>query len=322
MCIRDRIIKRKKPEELKIETTKQDKQPESNKEEKKSLSKQQAVQQQQQQQSQATSENKINSSQTNNNTQSKIGGTGLFANLFSVNNKLLDQKPSFPLLNNSSGAKGTGIFSNLLVDSINPSKQMAGTFSFLNNSSTPNTQTTGSLGTQLALNLIQKQQQPKNNQDSEEEGDDDQCDDDEHKSDEIDPSKTEKVEIKNPYQTLIEKPILKFRKNDGELLEKGSLSMEKSKDKDNIVTIIYRNQIKQVIYQGFILPKLSKIRNINQKKENINLITFYQQQKKDTNNTQITDWKADNLKIMFNQAQDGIEFYREIEKILEKKEEK
>jgi len=64
---------------------------------------------------------------------------------------------------------------------------------------------------------------------------------------------------------LIQKEVIKFKRNDGEAIEKGMVSIEKLKDKDTYLLIYRANKTKQLLYQGHLLKGISLFGNINNK---------------------------------------------------------
>nr|BAI77473.1 nucleoporin Nup50 [Tetrahymena thermophila] len=143
---------------------------------------------------------------------------------------------------------------------------------------------------------------------SDDEGDEGEGEDDdelEH-SPEIDPSQIQmKYQYDNPYEKVIDKSVLKVRRGDGDILEKGYISFEKFKADDKTPNIlVYRDQIKKVIFTIVVTKKINKAEKIQNSTKNLKFIFYKKQDEK---------FVPDIIKVQFHDEKDGEEFYNKFQ---------
>lgn len=148
-----------------------------------------------------------------------------------------------------------------------------------------------------------------NNSDGDDDGNDNE-DPEGSKSPEVDQSKSSgNFQYSETFEKLISKNIHKFKTNDKDAFEGGFLSIEKQKEKNSYI-VIYRNQAKLILYQGWLLPKLSQVGTLNKRPDSMTLILF---------NEKTKDGKAklekDLLKIMFVSQPDCEQFKKKLEEL-------
>ncbi|KAL4505397.1 hypothetical protein ABPG72_002459 [Tetrahymena utriculariae] len=218
-------------------------------------------------------------------------GTGLFSNANkteggqAIPNIFSTDKPTGSLFGSLSTSNTTSLFSAKPAES-----------SSLFGDLKKNTASAGGL-----FNKIQKQG-------SDDEGDEGEGEDDdelEH-SPEIDPSQIEmKYQYNNPYEKIVDKSVLKVRRGDGDILEKGYISFEKFKADDKTPNIlVYRDQIKKVIFTLIVTKKINKVEKIQNSTKNLKFIFYKKQNEK---------FIPDIIKVQFHDEKDGEEFYNKFQ---------
>lgn len=67
-----------------------------------------------------------------------------------------------------------------------------------------------------------------------------------------------KYEYHKQTTPIVKFPLVKFRKNTNDVLEKGSIALEKFNESDKYL-ILYRNSIQNVLYQGYVIKGVTKV---------------------------------------------------------------
>ncbi|CAD8073120.1 unnamed protein product [Paramecium sonneborni] len=131
---------------------------------------------------------------------------------------------------------------------------------------------------------------------------------DEQKQEDEEPKQ---IEMKYDYSTQTDQLLIleieKFRINTNDVLEKGTVALEKSKD-SSVFYFIYRNQIQQILYTGQLLKGISQIKPLGSKQENILLRAMSRIQK--TQSQEQYPVQIDTLKIMLKDKENA-ELFKE-----------
>ncbi|CAD8063311.1 unnamed protein product [Paramecium primaurelia] len=132
----------------------------------------------------------------------------------------------------------------------------------------------------------------------ESDGGEDAGGEDEQKPEDEEPKQ---IEMKYDYSTQTEQLLIveieKFRKNANDVLEKGTIALEKSKEKDTFY-FIYRNQIQQILYTGQLFKGISDVKPLGSKQENIIIRAISRKQKTESQEDK-DSIQIDTLKVMF-----------------------
>eukprot|EP01016_Furgasonia_blochmanni_P022161 TRINITY_DN2421_c0_g1_i6.p1 TRINITY_DN2421_c0_g1~~TRINITY_DN2421_c0_g1_i6.p1 ORF type:complete len:379 (+),score=93.94 TRINITY_DN2421_c0_g1_i6:100-1236(+) len=211
-----------------------------------------------------------------------------FANLLSMNTAAAPA---------SSG--GSGLFSSLLGGGSNTTTGGSGFYSNLLGSGT----TFSSLVNSNPGTFFKK------NTDEDDEDDDGEGPDEQVASPEPDPSTlVVTAEIKSDFDVLINKKVEKFKVDNNNLLGQGSISFEKLKEGD-MYMLVFRNPAKRILYQGVLLPKISKSTYLNERKEAISIVCVTKQDPE-------AKPKKEIAKIMFLKTEECGEFKEKLDSIL------
>ncbi|CAD8084907.1 unnamed protein product [Paramecium sonneborni] len=250
--------------------------------------KEQSVQQQEEKNAEDSQEKPKNQSQS----QSLFSGLNSGQNLF--NNSGINLKP---------GQLFTG---NILSSSTQPTSEL---FSQL----FKNTNVEINCGkTQSEINQQISKPAENNNQDDDEEDDDEE--DQKYLYSDF------KYEQNADLEQIIKQDLEKFRRNANQILEKGTVSIEKAKNEESYF-FIYRNQTQQIIYAGQLIKGLSKTRPLGQKQENLLLKAVSKKEQENQQELQQVDDKKqlviDILKLMFTTKEGAEEFKKQLEKVLQ-----
>ncbi|CAD8167463.1 unnamed protein product [Paramecium octaurelia] len=120
---------------------------------------------------------------------------------------------------------------------------------------------------------------------------------DEQKPDDEEPKQ---IEMKYDYSALTEQLLVaeieKFRKNANDVIEKGTVALEKAKEKETFY-FIYRNQIQQILYTGQLFKGISEVKPLGSKQENIIIRAISTKQVQSQNEKDSI--QVDTLKVMF-----------------------
>ncbi|CAD8079107.1 unnamed protein product [Paramecium sonneborni] len=128
-----------------------------------------------------------------------------------------------------------------------------------------------------------------------------------------------KYDYTSNTEQLIKVNVEKFRKNTNDILEKGSVAIEKTKTGDSYY-IVYRNAIQQSLYTGQFVKGFSSIKPLGQKAENLIIKAMSRKEKSDSKSEENDENKSisvDTLKIMFTTKEGSEEFKTEFAKIFQ-----
>ncbi|CAD8168571.1 unnamed protein product [Paramecium octaurelia] len=114
---------------------------------------------------------------------------------------------------------------------------------------------------------------------------------------------------------LVKVNVEKFRKNTNDILEKGSVAIEKTKN-GNVYYLVYRNAIQQSFYTGQFIKGFSEIKPLGQKAENL-IIKAVSRKEKYGENDEKKSISVDTLKVMFTTKEGSEEFKTEFAKIFQ-----
>ncbi|CAD8071253.1 unnamed protein product [Paramecium primaurelia] len=157
--------------------------------------------------------------------------------------------------------------------------------------------------------------------DDSEPGEDDGQDDQKQEDDE-----PKQIVMKYDYTSntdqLVKVNVEKFRKNTNDILEKGSVAIEKTKN-GNSYYLVYRNAIQQSLYTGQFIKGFSEIKPLGQKAENLIIKAISRKDKLDSKqkeqgeNDEKNSISVDTLKVMFTTKEGSEEFKTEFAKIFQ-----
>ncbi|CAD8074080.1 unnamed protein product [Paramecium sonneborni] len=131
-----------------------------------------------------------------------------------------------------------------------------------------------------------------------------------------------KYDYTSNTEQLVKVNVEKFRKNTNDILEKGSVAIEKSKTGDAYY-IVYRNAIQQSLYTGQLVKGFSSIKPLGQKAENLIIKALSRKEKQDSKseekgeNDEKNSLSIDTLKVMFTTKEGSEEFKTEFAKIFQ-----
>ncbi|CAD8083571.1 unnamed protein product [Paramecium sonneborni] len=133
-----------------------------------------------------------------------------------------------------------------------------------------------------------------------------------------DDEEPKQIEMKYDYSTqtdqLFVSDIEKFRRNTNDVLEKGTVALEKSKESDSFY-FIYRNQIQQILYTGQLFKGISEIKPLGSKQENVLLRAISRKQQQMTQSQNKDPVQIDSLKVMFKEKEKADLFKEKIQNV-------
>lgn len=115
--------------------------------------------------------------------------------------------------------------------------------------------------------------------------------------------------------------------------EQGAVSIEKHKEQ-GYYKLVFRNNVKNILFDGFLMKKLSKFSNLNKRNDLLSLISFQLQQEEKANSEEKkenqdsktqepsseskenTKMLPKNCKMKFSSNEECAEFKSELEKII------
>ncbi|CAD8160577.1 unnamed protein product [Paramecium pentaurelia] len=123
-------------------------------------------------------------------------------------------------------------------------------------------------------------------------------------------------------EQLVKVNVEKFRKNTNDILEKGSVAIEKTKTGESYY-LVYRNAIQQSLYTGQFVKGFSEIKPLGQKAENLIIKAISRKEKQDSKQgeqgekDEKNSISVDILKVMFTTKEGAEEFKTEFAKIFQ-----
>ena len=142
------------------------------------------------------------------------------------------------------------------------------------------------------------------------------------KEEEVDKEKFKvQYEYKSFYDKLIEKKIINFKIGNKTPFGPGTMTIEKSKENENLYYIAFRNKAQKILHNSMVIPKLSDNKFIKNKNDALILRTFsLEENKEEVKEGEKEKKKMESffLKIKFNDNNDAKEFKKELDAIYNK----